>query len=269
MRHERIYLDSECDEVWIETYIANDGDCRDALLVIPGGGYGVVCHHSEGEPIALAFAARGYNTFTLNYRAKQGMYHYPTQLIDASRAMLYLRENAESLKINAQRIFAVGFSAGGHLCGSLATMYNYPEIVREFGEQRCKKIRPEGVILSYPVTTMHAATHEGSFENLTGLPYGEIPEDMANRFSIDTALTSESSPMFLWHTVEDELVPEEGTLVLALALARKKVPHRVSIFPYGPHGLTLSNGVTAKDEAHIQPMVECWVGQADEWMKSL
>lgn len=269
MRHERIYLDSECDEVWIETYIANDGDCRDALLVIPGGGYSVVCHHSEGEPIALAFAARGYNTFTLNYRAKPGVYQYPTQLIDASRAMLYLRENAKELKINASRIFAVGFSAGGHLCGSLATMYNYKEVVDEFGAERARGIRPDGVILSYPVTTMHGATHKGSFENLTGMKYENIPEYVAERLSIDTALTSESSPMFVWHTVEDELVPVEGSLILGLALVRNNLPHRISIFPYGPHGLTLSNGVTAKDEAHIQPMAECWVQQADEWMKTL
>jgi len=258
MRHERIYLDKANDEVWIETYIANEGDKRDALLVIPGGGYSVVCHHTEGEPIALAFAARGYNTFTLNYRVKPGEYTYPTQLIDASRAMLYLRENADALRINGERIFAVGFSAGGHLCGSLATMYNYKEIVDEFGAERAKMIRPDGVILSYPATTMHGATHKGSFENLTGMKFDDIPKDVADRFSIDTALTAESSPMFVWHTVEDDIVPEEGSLILGLALARKNVPHRISIFPYGPHGLTLSNEVTAKDEAHLQPMAAFW-----------
>ena len=268
MIHERIYLNESDDRVYIDTYISDRNVVRDAMLVIPGGGYAMVCTDREGEPVALDFFAKGYNCFVLRYRCGTAGDVYPKQIIDAGSAMIYIKENAEKFKIDPKRVFAVGFSAGGHLCGSLATMFDYPEVKEAFGE-KARMIRPTGAILSYPVTIARANTHIGSFNNLLGKPLSEYTEAEVNKFSIDTAVTSESSPMFLWHTVEDKTVPIEGTLKLGLALTAARVPYQMSIYPYGPHGISLATEVSMNDPSHVQPIAASWTAEADVWMKTL
>lgn len=269
MRHERIYLNETDKRVYIDTYISDLPKVRDALLVIPGGGYGHVCTDREGEPVALDFFAKGYNCFVLNYRCGTPEDVYPVQVTDAGSAMIYIKEHAEEFKINPERVFAVGFSAGGHLCGSLATMYEYPEVIAVFGS-KSEMIRPTAVVLSYPVTTANANTHSGTFKNLLGKPLDEYTEEEKNKFSIDSAVTSASSPMFLWHTAEDDAVPVEGTLKLGLALTEAGVKYKLSIYPYGPHGLALANDITNRGRAEwVQPMAQRWTKEADEWIKTL
>lgn len=269
MKHERIFLNADDDRVFIDTYVADQKGARDALLVIPGGGYSKVCTDREGEPIALEFFARGYNAFVLGYRVGKEGDVFPKQLIDASVAMAYIKDHAEELSINPKRVFAVGFSAGGHLCGSIATMFDYPEVKVALGEG-CMKARPTGAILSYPVTVMTGKTHINSFKNLLGRPSGVFTEDEINRYSLDRTVTKNSSPMFVWHTAEDDIVPPEGSLRLGLSLINAGVPFRLSMFPYGPHGVALANDITrCGNDAWVQPIAERWMDEADEWMRTL
>ena len=267
MLTERIFLNKDDERVYIDTYIAGGEAKRDAMLVIPGGGYQNVCSDREGEPIAEAFLAKGFNAFVLNYRVGRDTDRFPCQLIDAASAMLYIRENADKLGVDPDRVFAVGFSAGGHLAGSLGTMFAYDEVKAVFGD-KYRLVRPEGVVLSYPVTTLLENTHMSSFKRLLGKE--TFTDEDKKKLSLDAALTPESSPAFVWHTVEDQIVPVEGSIAFGLALRKMGVPFRMSIFPYGPHGVALSNAVTeCGNPAFVQPMAECWVDEATEWIKTL
>ena len=267
MTHERIYLNPEDDRVYIDTYIA-DGAARDAILVAPGGGYGKVCADREGEPIALDFLAAGYNAFVLNYRVGKNTDVFPAQLIDAASAMVYIREHSEDLRVNPKRVFAVGFSAGGHLIGSLATMYKYEEVKAVFGE-RYKLVRPTGAILSYPVTSANHPTHTPSFVRLIGKPFEECSESEKQRLSLDTAIDKDSSPMFLWHTAKDNVVPVIGTLATAAACTKAGVAYQLAIYPYGPHGIALGDETSARGESEIQPLAAHWRRAAREWLRTL
>ena len=91
---------------------------RPAMLVVPGGGY-QYCSDREGEPVALAYMAQGFNAFVLRYTA-DATTPIDKALQDGAAAMDYLRANAAELEIDPQQIAAVGFSAGGHLVASLA-----------------------------------------------------------------------------------------------------------------------------------------------------
>lgn len=271
MRHERIYLNESDDRVYIDTYVVNDGKVHPAMLVIPGGGYCSVCTEREGEPIGLEFVFKGYNAFVLNYRVGKGD-RFPSQLIDAGSAMIYIRKHAEEFKVDPKRVFAVGFSAGGHLCGSIATMFDYPEVKAVFGDDY-KKVRPTGAILSYPVTVMHGPSHFGSFINLLGKQPSEFTEAELDKFSLERVVAKQpdAAPMFIWHTLTDELVPVQGTLMLARALADAKLPYQMAIYPYGPHGLALSTWATAVPGADntVQPIAAAWTADADVWMRTL
>ena len=269
MKHERVFLRDGDDRVYIDTYIANMKEERPAILVIPGGGYSQVCTDREGEPIALAFFAKGYNAFVLNYRVGREGDVFPSQLLDASAAMIYIRKNAKMLSVDPDRVYAVGFSAGGHLCGSICTMFDYPEVKSAFGEDS-NLIKPTAGILSYPVTVACGKTHLGSFRRLTGRSDDNFSEEEIAKLSLDRAVGADSAPMFIWHTAEDKTVPIQGSLKLALALSDASVPYMLSVYPYGPHGVALSNEVTrcGRDD-WMQPFAERWVDDADKWMKTL
>ena len=101
---------------------------RPALLVIPGGGYAFLSQR-EGEPIALRFFAEGFDTFVLDYDLAP-QFHYPTQLEQAAMAMVYLRREAGRLDIDPAHVGAIGFSAGGHLCGCITLLWTTPPCAR-------------------------------------------------------------------------------------------------------------------------------------------
>ena len=267
MLHERIFLDPENPEVYVDTYIADNRTVlRDAMLVIPGGGYSQVCTEREGEPVALAFLAKGYNCFVLNYRVKN--VPYPSQLIDASRAVLHIRDNAEKYNVDKSRVFAVGFSAGGHLAGSLAILHNDPRVLSALGIFEGEN-RPDAVIMSYPVVSALLPTHKPSFEHLTGgIPFDEIPYDLKQELSLETQVNKSSAPLFIWHAAGDGLVPVNGSLALAQRYIDEKINVMLKIYPKGTHGLALANRLTAEGSPTlIHSIAEKWIDEADEWLQ--
>ena len=93
---------------------------RPAVLVIPGGGY-YMCSDREAEPIAMAFAVHGYNTFVLRYTVGEGK-DFKMPLADAEEALTLIRERAEEWHVIKDKIAAIGFSAGAHLAAALSTL---------------------------------------------------------------------------------------------------------------------------------------------------
>ena len=267
MIYKKVYFDENDKEVFLECYIADKvGDfVRNAILVIPGGGYGAVCSDREGEPIAQAFMPYGYNAFVLHYSVCKKP--YPQQLIEASWAMKHIKDNAEEYGIDAERVFAVGFSAGGHLAGSLGTMWNNPEIYKAI-DMPTGYNKPTGVMLIYPVISGKSFRHHGSFQNL--LMKEEPTEEELSRVSIENAADESSSPMFIMHTSNDQSVPVRNSLALADKLARCGVKCELHIYPDAPHGVALGNKITGCGEPKWEnPQIAKWVEQAAAWAEQL
>ena len=250
-----------------DRFVLRDGKRHPFAVICPGGGYHGVSPR-EAEPIALAFAAKGYNTFVLWYRVGQEGDVYPRQLIDASRAILHIRENAEKYAVIPNKVSVLGFSAGGHLAGSLATMYDDPELLRILGVSP-SDIRPDAAVLCYPVITAYEPTHKGSFKNLLGKEFEEITDDEREKFSIEKRVNLNTPPMFIWHTAKDKGVPAVGSLRLTEKLIELDIPVTTRIYPYGGHGLSLGNSDTASAPSHIQPIAAKWIDEAAEFLATL
>ena len=269
MLSERIYL-SDDKRAYLDTYVSefrNDRR-RDAMLVIPGGGYHHVCSDREGEQIAIAYAARGFNSFVLTYRVAEPEDTYPAQLIDACRAVLHIKANADKYFINPERIFAVGFSAGGHLAGSLGVLVKDKEILDTLGASACDlKIR--GMVLGYPVVSALTETHFGSFERLAGKPHTDISEELKKKLSLEEHVDENSPPAFIWHTAEDKVVPIKGSLMLSEKYAKCNVPMSLHIYPYGGHGLALADGFSNKNVENAQPLAAHWLDDSIDFIKTL
>jgi len=233
---------------------------RKAILVFPGGAYWF-CSDREAEPVALEFLSRGYNVFVLRYTIA-GKARYPEQLIQASRAMKLIRDNAEKFHIDPDYIFIMGFSAGGHLTASLGTMWHRDMISSDIGIAKGEN-RPRGMVLSYPVITSGKYAHRGSIVNLLG----DKAEDKASlrEVSLEYAVTKKTVPAFIWHTRPDTCVPVENSLLFAEALAKKGVPFELHIYPTGGHGMSLCSDIVGADNACNKQ----WVNDVDRWMNSL
>lgn len=227
---------------------------RGAVLVCPGGGYGHRAAH-EAEPIARAFNAHGFHAFVVQYRIKPC--RHPAPLADAVHAMRLIRRNAAAWGVSPDHIAVCGFSAGGHLAGSLGVLHD--EIPATAPDDPTG--RPDAMILSYAVLSTRAQ-HKGSFDNLLG---PDADATLRDRFSIEQNVTANTPPTFLWHTADDGAVPVENALLMAMALRAHKVPFELHVFPHGPHGVGLANGPDRK----CSPRIAAWMGLACGWLDEL
>lgn len=242
-------------EFIIDDYNYCTGRKRPAMLVIAGGGYNAVSQR-EKEPIAFLYLNQGYHTFVLEYSCKPVC--HPYQLLEGSMAMVYIREHTEQYNIIFDKVGAVGFSAGGHLCGMLATYDNEPEVLNLLGN-RAKGIVPDAVILSYPVITCGVSTHGGTFENLS---HGD--QKIKERFSLEKRVTEKTSPAFIWTTVTDQMVPMENSMLMASAYRVAGVPFELHVFTEGQHGLSLST----KETLWVNEPVQAWIPLHFTWLKN-
>ena len=141
---------------------------RPALIICPGGGYHKLSNR-EGEPVALRFLGLGYAAFVLYYHvAPQARYPIPQRQLLA--AIDHVRSHAEEYHVDPTAVIPMGFSAGGHLAGCAALLWNRPEIVRPM-EKKAAAYRPDGAVLCYPVISAGAHGHLDSFRNLLGEQY--------------------------------------------------------------------------------------------------
>lgn len=201
---------------------------RPAMLVVPGGGYYMVSER-EGEPIALHFVMAGYAAFELLYTIRTP---FPVPFLEAAMAMVFIRENAGKYGVDPTHVGAVGFSAGGHLTGMLATLFDHEYLKKVLGK-RAALVRPDAVILSYPVLSTGEYGHDQTAEIISG---GD--KELRKALSIETRVTKNSSPAFIWHTAEDLAVPVENSLFMAAEYRKNGVPFELHIFERGRHGLS-------------------------------
>ena len=269
MIYNKIYLRENDPDVFLEV-IAPDkvgGYKRKALLVIPGGGYGTVCSDREGEPIALAFLPYGFASFVLHYSVN-GKRFYPEQLIEASLAIKHIKDNAEEYGIDPEKVFTVGFSAGGHLSGSIATMWHKKEVY-DAVDMPYGYNKPAGSMLIYPVISgIKEFSHIGSFRNLLGEdnPGAERKIEV----SIEENVDEKTAPMFIMHTSNDQVVNIRHSLCLADALAKNKREFELHVYPDAPHGVALGNDITkCGNEKYSQETIAKWVEAAAMWAEKI
>ena len=221
---------------------------RPAMLILPGGGY-AFCSAREADPIAMQFLQAGYQTFVLEYTCAHTPERAPLRwqpLIDAASAILHLRRNAAKLRLDPFKIAVCGFSAGGHLAASTAILWDAAPVQKALGIT-AEEARPDAVVLGYPVITSGIKTHGGSIANLAG-------DDTALQaiFSLENQVRGDLPPFFIWHTVADQAVPVENSLLLASALTENHVPYELHLFTHGGHGSS-----TCTQEATTPPGCPC------------
>lgn len=209
-----------------------DGWKRPAVIVVPGGGYGMTSER-EAEPIAFKFLAKGFQVFILYYQCAPDGVRYPEQLLQLACSVDYVRKNAAAYGVNPAEVFAVGFSAGGHLVGNLST--DYTQAVEAYGADLDCKLTASG--LCYPVISA-VYGHVGSFDNLLKGYSNEEKAELLKKLYLDEIVSEKTSPAFIWATATDQVVPVMNSLKYAEALTNCNIPYEMHIYPWGIHGLS-------------------------------
>ena len=203
-----------------------------AVMICPGGGYGILAASHEGSDVAHWFNEMGVAAFVLKYRLPNPAIMTDQQevpLMDAMQGMTLIRQSASRYGIDPNKIGVMGFSAGGHLASTLATHYNR-------GPKASEQAKPNFAILLYPVVTFGEKAHSGSRNNLLGK--AASPELVAY-YSNELQVTAQTSPTFLVHAENDKAVPVENSINYYLACLKNGVPAEMHLYPKGGHGFGL------------------------------
>ncbi len=228
---------------------------RPMVIVAPGGAYHY-CSPREAEAIALKFLAEGIHAAVLRYSCSP--HRYPTAALELAWAVQYCRAHAKEWHIIPDAISVCGFSAGGHLAGTVGTLWQEPVFGTALGDG--VSWRPDSQILCYPVLTMGVFTNEPSRNGLLGS--SEEPDnrlDMLEKMSLENQVSEQTPPTFLWHTQEDGSVPVENSLMYAAALRRHQVPFELHIYEKGGHGISTCQEITSRGPEQVVPDNQGWV----------
>lgn len=247
----KIFIDENRTDIYLEFYFNTQSEhCSQApfVLVIPGGGY-FFCNKKETSEVAKAFCEKGFNAAVLIYRTGTED-HYPSQLIDAAKAFDLIRR-----EFQPKEIYLCGFSAGGHLAASLATLWDKEESIKAY------QAKPDGIILSYSVLTSGEFENKRTFDELCG-----SDKELREWVNLVDRVDSNCPRAFIWHTLTDEKVPVENAMLFASALRRNNIPFELHIYQEGPHAMSLCDKRTAEIDADLNPHVATWFDLACDWI---
>lgn len=219
-----------------------------AVLITPGGGYRWVVVDKEGYEMGRWLAARGFTAFVLFYRLPgEGWATGPNvALADAQRAMRLIRHRARDFAIDPERVSAMGFSAGGHLCADLSTRFD-AKAYEPVDAADTLSARPHSAAPIYPVISMTPPdAHPGSRDLLLG----KTPTPaLEAAHSPHRNVPADAPPFFLLHAEDDEVVPVNNALLLRAALKDKRVRVETHLFEHGGHGFGLRKAIGKPVEA--------------------
>lgn len=229
------------------------------VLIAPGGGYVRVVMDKEGYETARYLGSRGYTCFVMTYRLPGDGWAAGAKvaLQDAQRAMRVARRHGGGMGVDGARFMAMGFSAGGHLIGSLCARHGERTYEPVDADDRLSA-RPDLGCLVYPVVALSGPlAHAGSASELLG----ETPTpDQVRAASIEPYITADMPPMMLFHARDDAAVPVGNSIALAEALRAAKVKTELRLFEQGGHGFGL-RGIAGKDSAPWPEMLLRWMAE--------
>jgi acetyl esterase/lipase len=224
---------------------------RSAVIIFPGGGYGINAIKHEGWDLAEYFNEKGITAFVVKYRLPDSNTMVSPEtapLQDAQQAITHVRNNAAKYNVDPSKIGVMGFSAGGHLAATASTHYRYSE--------NAAAVRPDFSLLIYPVISFSDSIgHIGSRSNLIGKnPSPEKVKLYSNELQVDT----HTPPAFLVHA-KDDGVSYMNSIVYEEALKKNNVPVKLLLYEKGGHGFGMYN-----KQSEI-----FWPEEMIRWMRSL
>jgi acetyl esterase/lipase len=225
-----------------------------AVIICPGGAYRLLAIDHEGYELAKRFNENGVTAFVLKYRLPNDSIMDDktiAPLQDAQRAIQIVREGAAKWNLDTSKIGILGSSAGGHLASTAGTHFNMPVIENKRGTS----LRPDFMVLLYPVISFGQLAHTGSAKNLLG---NDLSDERIKLYSNEMQVTEKTPTTFLLHAGDDKVVKVKNSILFYEALLSKNIPAEMHLYEGGGHGFGLHNPTTRDD----------WFDSLINWMKA-
>lgn len=228
-----------------------------AVVICPGGGYSGTAIDKEGILVAQSLNEVGVTAFVLKYRTPSDETCVDKSLAplqDAQQAIRIVRSQAAKFKIDGQKIGIMGFSAGGHLAATTATLFDFKA---DKINNSSTSVRPDFVVLIYPVISFNEPlVHEGSRFKLLGENPTQAQKD---QFSPELQITEKSPPAFLVHAADDYGVKIGNSIAYYEACLNANVLAEMHLYPKGGHGFGMNNTTTP----------DAWMDRLKNWLTTL
>lgn len=237
---------------------------KPALLIVPGGSYNY-CSVREAYPVAYTFLQKGYQCFILNYHVGEES-EYPRPIMDLALAVSHLRKNYKKYGIDRNDISVIGFSAGGHLAGVYSSIY-FDKDFLELMDMTEDDTAIKASILAYPAINLDYVYEDVRVNNYYDKvgklfrTYGEEKDGMK-------LVNARTSPTFIFHTLDDELVDVRGVIDYAKKLVEEGVETEFHLFSEGKHGLSTSDELSNYGRDYPK-RINAWVDLSLAFLDSL
>ncbi|MDD2956909.1 MAG: alpha/beta hydrolase [Lachnospiraceae bacterium] len=227
-----------------------ENEVKPGILVLPGGAY-VFCSDREAEPVALAYAAKGFQVFVLNYSTSESAVEYQP-LAEASEAMGLIRKKEKEWYTDPDKIAACGFSAGGHLAAWTGL---------------CGENRPNALVLCYPAVKLYSGDKNHGMPLFALLGKEGVTEERASILNLTQYVSEQAPPVFAWGTSEDSVVGIRDLLMFADAYAACGAGFELHVYQRGKHGISLGTDYIADgDASNVNAHAAKWLEQSIEWL---
>ena len=223
-----------------------------AVVICPGGSYSQLAMDIEGDEVAKKFNEIGITAFILKYRLPSDLIMLDKSigpLQDAQRSIQIIRQRADEWNINPDKVGIIGFSAGGHLAATAGTHFDKAVIDNKDNIN----LRPDFMMLLYPVISMGEYTHKGSMHNLLG---ASPSQELIDLYSNQQQVKPNTPVTFIVQAEDDNGVPVQNSLMFYNALLNNKIKAELIIYPNGGHGFGLNNKTTK----------DYWFNSATNWL---
>ncbi|MFV0465361.1 MAG: alpha/beta hydrolase [Lachnospiraceae bacterium] len=252
---------------------------KPAVIVCPGGAYAECPRHgNEGDPVAMSFAADGYQAFVLEYsvssKAPIERTLFPAQILDLAKAVLVIHEHAEEWLVDVNKISIAGFSAGAHLCGMYATSW-HTSLLSDYFNLDSEIFRPLCAILiyglfDYEYQNQYTKDHPNPILPLDiNVPvFGEQDpsSEKLRRYSPLYLLSEKTPPIFMAAATDDGMVPAMHSIRMAEKMQEMNLPYELHMFRYGDHGFSLGRNLFTPYRQDLVHACANWVPLAKTFL---
>ena len=245
-----------CEQPRMYEYLPGAEERKDAaVILIPGGGYIKQAYETAGVSLAKWLNSIGVTAFVLLHRLpNQPDMTDPVTgpVMDAQRAVKWVRAHAKDYGISPDKIGVMGCSAGAHLSGCVNVAKD--DLSKCGDELDTVPCRPNFAILISPAA---GAANEGNF--IKGAK--DNVKKLLEMYQIDKMVDSTTAPMLMIHASNDRTVSPMNSVEIYKALISNGVKQSsLHIFPFGAHSIALRDqpGSTAY-----------WPAIAEQWMREI
>ena len=245
-----------CEQPRMYEYLPGAEERKDvAVILIPGGGYIKQAYETAGVSLAKWLNSIGVTAFVLLHRLpNQPDMTDPVTgpVMDAQRAVKWVRAHARDYGISPDKIGVMGCSAGAHLSGCVNVAKD--DLSKCGDELDTVPCRPNFAILISPAA---GAANEGNF--IKGAK--DNVKKLLEMYQIDKMVDSTTAPMLMIHASNDRTVSPQNSVEIYKALISNGVKQSsLHIFPFGAHSIALRDqpGSTAY-----------WPAIAEQWMREI